>query len=125
MPPTFWCETRLARDQAQRIGTGRHGAGPVANWHFGGRTAPSSGSAPGSSGSSCQSDSTPATSDTSRLLDLGFHDTGAGPDNNHDDLIIIPVSIVPEPDTRAMLIAGFGLVGSSQRRRRVSVRVTG
>ncbi|MFN3591077.1 MAG: PEPxxWA-CTERM sorting domain-containing protein [Thermaurantiacus sp.] len=60
---------------------------------------------------------------SSRVLYLGFDDTGAGPDDNHDDLII-RVSIVPEPATWAMLIAGFGLVGFSLRRRKTTEHVT-
>ncbi len=52
---------------------------------------------------------------SSRVLYLGFDDTGAGPDDNHDD-ILIRVSVVPEPSSWAMLIAGFGLVGLAMRR---------
>ena len=54
---------------------------------------------------------------SSRVLYLGFDDTGAGPDDNHDDMII-RVSVVPEPAMWAMMIAGFGLVGITARRRR-------
>jgi hypothetical protein len=46
----------------------------------------------------------------------GFGSVGYGPllDN-------VVVTQVPEPATWAMLIAGFGLVGSAMRRRRTAV----
>lgn len=53
---------------------------------------------------------------SSRVIYIGFDDTGAGPDDNHDDLIL-RVSVVPEPATWAMLITGFGFVGLALRRR--------
>jgi hypothetical protein len=62
---------------------------------------------------------------TSKVLYLGFDDTGAGPDDNHDDMIIrVTAMPVPEPATWAMLIAGFGLVGAGLRRRRPLARVS-
>jgi hypothetical protein len=65
---------------------------------------------------------------TSDVLYLGFDDQITGDDDNHDDFIV-RVSIdatgdpgsVPEPASWAMLIAGFGLVGAAQRRRKLVV----
>lgn len=59
----------------------------------------------------------------SNTLYFGFDDLGAGPDDNHDDGIFRvtwePLNgAVPEPQTWAMLIAGFGMVGAASRRNR-------
>jgi hypothetical protein len=50
---------------------------------------------------------------------LAFDDNGAGPDDNHDDLIIL-AHAVPEPTTWALMIAAFGMLGWSVRRRTVT-----
>jgi PEP-CTERM motif len=58
-------------------------------------------------------------------LFIGFDDQfGRDPDDNHDDFIIratfiggAPPTGVPEPASWAMMIGGFGLVGSAMRRR--------
>jgi hypothetical protein len=61
------------------------------------------------------------------VLYLGFDDQPGKADDNHDDIIIRVTAIpfadpgggaVPEPASWAMLIAGFGLVGAAQRRRK-------
>jgi hypothetical protein len=57
---------------------------------------------------------------------------GTGTDFNYEDLgfvftnvktVIIPNG-VPEPASWAMLIAGFGMIGSATRRRRNSLKIT-
>lgn len=54
----------------------------------------------------------------SKVLYFGYDDEKSNPDDNHDDFIIrATITGVPEPATWAMLIAGFGLVGMSARRR--------
>ena len=53
---------------------------------------------------------------------LVFDDNGAGPDDNHDDYIV-RVTVVPEPTTWALMIAGIAAVGVSLRRRSQNVRV--
>ncbi|WP_197042088.1 PEPxxWA-CTERM sorting domain-containing protein [Sandarakinorhabdus oryzae] len=65
----------------------------------------------------------------SNVLYLGFDDQITGDDDNHDDMIIRitaedlfdPGGGVPEPETWAMLVAGFGLVGAVRRRRSTAV----
>lgn len=52
----------------------------------------------------------------SNVLYLGFDDQINNVDDNHDDFII-RVTAVPEPASWAMLMAGFGLVGMTARRR--------
>jgi nitrous oxidase accessory protein NosD len=53
---------------------------------------------------------------SSNVLYFGFDDQLSGIDDNHDDFIV-RVTAVPEPASWAMLIAGFGLVGITARRR--------
>ena len=56
---------------------------------------------------------------TSNVIYFGFDDQLTGnDDDNHDDFIIrATVSAAPEPETWAMMIGGFGLVGAAMRRR--------
>lgn len=51
---------------------------------------------------------------------FGYDDFIRGADDNHDDFMVraVVTSAVPEPGTWAMIIAGFGIVGSLLRRRR-------
>ncbi len=49
---------------------------------------------------------------------IGYDDFIRGADDNHDDFLVRAVVSVPEPGTWAMLLAGFGIVGSLLRRRR-------
>lgn len=107
----------IAWDAAVPIGTQSYGAGAITDWQF---------IRPDSTSFSIGTQQfgiflprgVTANSGTfsTRVLYLGFDDTGAGPDDNHDDMII-RVSVVPEPATWAMMIAGFGLVGAAVRRR--------
>lgn len=53
-------------------------------------------------------------------LFLGFDDQISGRDDDHDDFIV-RVTAVPEPQMWAMMIAGFGLVGSARRRQRAMI----
>jgi hypothetical protein len=57
-------------------------------------------------------------SDTSTVI--GFNNF-SGPDGIDPILDDVSVTAVPEPASWAMLIAGFGLVGTTMRRRRVAV----
>ncbi|MDX1590200.1 MAG: PEP-CTERM sorting domain-containing protein [Oleiphilaceae bacterium] len=54
----------------------------------------------------------------SNSLIVALDDFGAGPDDNHDDMIIrITASKVPEPGTMALLGLGLAAMGVSLRRR--------
>jgi hypothetical protein len=61
-----------------------------------------------------------ATSGTStKVVYFGFDDFVNNKDDNHDDFLIkAVVGNVPEPQTWAMMILGFGLVGFAARRSR-------
>ncbi len=48
---------------------------------------------------------------------LGFSDTGAGRDQDYDDMVI-GVTAVPEPETYMMMLAGLGAMVFVARRRR-------
>jgi hypothetical protein len=55
---------------------------------------------------------------------FGYDDGGAGPDDNHDDMIIHATILpIPEPATWALMVAGIAAVGVSMRRRAQNVRV--
>jgi hypothetical protein len=117
-PPSFqpW-------DQAKLIGTGLYTAGPVTDWLFKRPDGTPFGIGTQQFGIFIPAGLSAGDVFKSRVLYLGFDDTGAGPDDNHDD-IILRVTLVPEPATWAMLIAGFGLVGFSLRRRKTAEHVT-
>ncbi len=101
----------------QLIGTQSYAAGAITDWLFQRPDATSYGVGTQQFGIFLPKGFTSNTGTySSRVLYLGFDDTGAGPDDNHDDLLI-RVSVVPEPSAWAMLIAGFGLVGLAARRR--------
>jgi hypothetical protein len=115
-------------DAALPIGSGFYAGGSITDWLF-----ERGGPAPGAQfGIGTQQFAiflptgfTTGQSWTSKVLYLGFDDTGAGPDDNHDDMIIrVTAMAVPEPATWAMLIAGFGLVGFSLRRRQTTEHVS-
>ncbi len=62
---------------------------------------------------------------TSDVLYFGLDDQPGQADDNHDDIIVRLTAVtnvtpggIPEPTSWAMLIAGFGLVGAAQRRRK-------
>lgn len=60
----------------------------------------------------------------SNSLIVALDDFGAGPDDNHDDMIIkITASKVPEPGTMALLGLGLAAMGVSLRRRQVQTAV--
>lgn len=109
------------------IGTHMQAAGPVTNWFFTPGGGPKNGVDLGIGTAEfaifLPAGFTPGSSWISRVLYLGFDDDGAGPDDNHDDMII-RVSVIPEPGTWAMLIAGFGVIGLAMRRRARTAHVT-
>lgn len=111
----------------QLIGYQNYAAGPIGDWFFTPGGGPLGGldQAIGTMAFGIFYDPRRVAGGTfsSRVLYLGLDDFGAGPDDNHDDLII-RVSIVPEPATWAMLITGFGLVGFAMRRRKTTAQVT-
>jgi hypothetical protein len=52
---------------------------------------------------------------------IGYDDQINNADDNHDDFVLrLTVTPVPEPTTWAMMIGGFGLLGATLRRRRVT-----
>lgn len=58
---------------------------------------------------------------------VGFEDLNGGGDLDYEDLAFIFTNVrsnVPEPAAWAMMLGGFGLVGSAMRRRRVRTTVT-
>ncbi len=58
---------------------------------------------------------------------VGFEDILRGGDLDYDDLRFVFTNVrsgVPEPAAWAMMLGGFGLVGSAMRRRRVRTTVT-
>ncbi|MFM9978699.1 MAG: PEPxxWA-CTERM sorting domain-containing protein [Sphingomonadaceae bacterium] len=63
---------------------------------------------------------------TSNDIYFLLDDNPANGDDNHDDMIIRATvrSAVPEPTTWAMMLGGFGIVGSLMRRRNVTTRVS-
>jgi len=57
---------------------------------------------------------------------VGFEDLNGGGDRDYDDLAFIFTNVksnVPEPAAWAMMLGGFGLVGSAMRRRRVTTTI--
>jgi hypothetical protein len=55
-------------------------------------------------------------------LVLGFND-GAPVDGDYDDMVVgLNVAAVPEPETYALMLAGFGAIGFIARRRRGASR---
>jgi hypothetical protein len=105
----------------QLIGTQSYGAGSITDWQFKRPDGTAYNIGTQQFGIFLPTGFKAGDTFSSKVLYLGFDDTGAGPDDNHDDLII-RVSVVPEPSTWAMLIAGFGLVGLAARRRTGLVR---
>lgn len=71
-----------------------------------------------------------ATTDAAfpNVITVGFEDLRGGGDFDYNDanfkLEIAPTAAVPEPATWAMMILGFGLVGSTLRRRQQKVSVS-
>jgi hypothetical protein len=61
-----------------------------------------------------------AGSFVSNVLYLGFDDQINNRDDDFEDFVV-RVEVVPEPQSWAMLIAGFGLVGAIRRRRTQAV----
>lgn len=110
-PPTF-----VSWSAEQLIGTQSYGAGAITDWKFLRPDNTAFGIGTQQFGIFLPRGFKAGDTFSSRVLYLGFDDTGAGPDDNHDDLIL-RVSVVPEPATWAMMIAGFGLVGMAVRRR--------
>lgn len=100
----------------QLIGTQSYGAGAITDWKFVRPDNTAFGTGTQQFGIFLPRGFKTGDTFSSKVLYLGFDDTGAGPDDNHDDLIL-RVSVVPEPATWAMMIAGFGLVGVAVRRR--------
>jgi len=63
---------------------------------------------------------------TANELYFLLDDNPANGDDNHDDMIVRATirSAVPEPSTWALMLGGFGIVGSLMRRRNVTTRVS-
>ena len=58
---------------------------------------------------------------------VGFEDLNGGGDLDYEDLGFVFTNVtsnVPEPAAWAMMLGGFGLVGSAMRRRRMTTNVT-
>jgi choice-of-anchor C domain-containing protein len=55
---------------------------------------------------------------SSAMTQLSFKSTTSGPSGMALDNVSVVAEVVPEPATWAMLIAGFGVVGATMRRRR-------
>lgn len=56
---------------------------------------------------------------------FGFDDMVNNQDDNHDDFIVrADISAVPEPAMWALMVVGFGLVGTATRRRNAAAVVT-
>jgi hypothetical protein len=111
------------------IGSFVQAAGPINNWFFSSSGNPNG---PFGIGHNAFGIFIPAhvgvgSTWSTSVLYLGFDDQPGKADDNHDDIIIRVTAIpfadpgggaVPEPASWAMLIAGFGLVGAAQRRRK-------
>jgi hypothetical protein len=109
--------TVIGWDAGVLIGTQNYGAGAITDWQFVRPDSTTYSIGTQQFGIFLPRGVTPNSGTFStRVLYLGFDDTGAGPDDNHDDLIL-RVSVVPEPATWAMLIVGFGLIGATMRQR--------
>lgn len=64
-------------------------------------------------------DGVPTSFNAGDTVVLAFDDDGAGPDDNHDDLIIVAriSSVIPEPATWGLMILGFAGLATASRRR--------
>ena len=105
-----------------------YAAGVISNWQFSSPGRPTPG--PFGIGTEQFGIFLPSSSGvySSSVLYLGFDDEPGSDDDNHDDMIIrvtatpfVDPQGIPEPSSWAMLIAGFGLVGAAQRKRKAIV----